>query len=134
MSTPDDEPRRGTAAPLIAAVSVVVVVGAIIGVLSATSSPEENLSEGQRVGGLMVEYIEAARSDDAAAVAALQCTGIENAPLSDDDGTAELNNITEIRVNGDEAEADLEVTIGGSEANVTWNAVREGDEWRVCSS
>lgn len=131
---PEDDAPRTTAAPVIAAAAVVVVVGGIVAALSLTGSPEDNVSENQRVGTVVAEYVEAARSGDTAAVQALQCPGIENAPLADVGTDVTLTNIEEVRVNGDAAEADVSVTLGGTDQTVTWNAVRSGDSWLLCSS
>ncbi|MGB3771449.1 MAG: hypothetical protein WBF79_13420 [Rhodococcus sp. (in: high G+C Gram-positive bacteria)] len=122
-----------TAAPIIAAVAVVVVVGGIIAALSLTGSPEDNISDNQRVGTVVADYVEAARSGNTAALAALQCPGITDAPLADVGRGVDLNNIEQVRVNGDNAEADVRVTLDGTEQTLTWNVVRSGENWLLCS-
>ncbi|KIQ10854.1 hypothetical protein ASG56_13315 [Rhodococcus sp. Leaf7] len=130
----DPEPERSTtAAPIIAAAAVVVVVAVIIAVLSLTGSPDENVSDNQRVGTAVAAYVEATKSGDTAAVAALQCPGIVNAPLADAGTEVELKNIEEVRVKDDTAEADVRVSLDGTEESLTWSATRVGDDWLLCS-
>ncbi|MDQ1182836.1 MULTISPECIES: hypothetical protein [unclassified Rhodococcus (in: high G+C Gram-positive bacteria)] len=129
----EEDPRPTTAAPFIAAAAVVVVVAVIIAILSLTGSPDENVSDNQRVGTAVAAYVEAVKSGDTAAVTALQCPGITDAPLADAGTEVDLENIEEVRVKGDAAEADVRVSLDGSEQSLTWNAVRSGDDWLLCS-
>ncbi|MFC7959967.1 Rv0361 family membrane protein [Rhodococcoides kroppenstedtii] len=134
MSTPEPEPAgRATAAPFLAAAAVVAVVAIVVAVLSLTRSPEDNVSENQRVGTVVAEYVEAAGQNDGDRLASLQCAGITNAPLRDAE-SVDLDTIDEVRVNGDAAEVDVTVTLDGSEQTLTWNAVRQDGAWKICSS
>ncbi|MBY6367491.1 Rv0361 family membrane protein [Rhodococcoides corynebacterioides] len=134
MTTPEPEPAgRSTAAPFLAAAAVVAVVAIIVAVLSLTRSPEDNVSENQRVGTVVAEYVEAAGQNDGDRLSSLQCAGIVNAPLRDAE-SVELETIDEVRVNGDAAEVDVTVTLDGSEQTLTWNAVRQDEAWKICSS
>ncbi|SFA47061.1 hypothetical protein SAMN05444374_104147 [Rhodococcoides kroppenstedtii] len=134
MTTPEPEPAaRTTAAPFLAAAAVVAVVAIIVAVLSLTRSPEDNVSENQRVGTVVAEYVEAAGQNDGDRLASLQCAGITNAPLRDAE-SVDLDTIDEVRVNGDAAEVDVTVTLDGSEQTLTWNAVRQDGAWKICSS
>jgi len=134
MSTPEPEPAgRSTALPFVAAAAVVAVVAIVVAVLSLTRSPEDNVSENQRVGTVVAEYVEAAGQNDGDRLASLQCAGIVNAPLRDAE-SVDLDTIDEVRVNGDTAEVDVTVTLDGSEQTLTWNAVRQDEAWKICSS
>ncbi len=134
MSTPEPEPAgRSTALPFLAAAAVVAVVVIVVAVLSLTGSPEDNVSENQRVGTVVAEYVDAAGQNDGGRLASLQCAGITNAPLRDAE-SVDLDTIDEVRVNGDAAEVDVTVTLDGSEQTLTWNAVRQDGAWKVCSS
>ena len=134
MSTPEPEPAgRSTALPFVAAAAVVAVVAIVVAVLSLTRSPEDNVSENQRVGTVVAEYVEAAGQNDGDRLASLQCAGIVNAPLRDAE-SVDLDTIDEVRVNGDTAEVDVTVTLDGSEQALTWNAVRQDEAWKICSS
>ncbi|MFW0872589.1 hypothetical protein [Rhodococcoides corynebacterioides] len=134
MSTPEPEPAgRSTALPFVAAAAVVAVVAIVVAVLSLTRSPEDNVSENQRVGTVVAEYVEAAGQNDGDRLDSLQCAGIVNAPLRDAE-SVDLDTIDEVRVNGDTAEVDVTVTLDGSEQTLTWNAVRQDEAWKICSS
>ena len=51
-----------------------------------------------------------------------------------DAGTeVELKNIEEVRVKDDTAEADVRVSLDGTEESLTWSATRVGDDWLLCS-
>ncbi|WP_137724022.1 hypothetical protein [Prescottella subtropica] len=134
---PSEDPSRTTAKPFLLAVSIVAIV--MIGiVLSSIFSPaDENRSETDRLTASASDFVRAHNNDDAEATDRMVCEGFaaDRSPIAGRDGEIRVDELTNARVMGDEATADVRIDAndGKGATTSTWQFVRGDDRWLVCT-
>ncbi|BAH50201.1 Rv0361 family membrane protein [Rhodococcus opacus] len=131
------DPRRTTAVPFIAAVTVIVVILVAIVVSSMLSPADENVTEADRINRSVADFIQAHNHDDADLQKTLVCPSWsdDRDVLRGREGDVTLQGVESSEVNGDRARAEVRVSAddGKGETTDTWQLTRDGDTWVVCN-
>jgi hypothetical protein len=129
-----DEPTSGTPWPFMGALLVVVLL--ILAVMGAQllSPAQDELSVDERINRTVADYVRAHNENDQDILARLRCEELPEAeaPLSDVEGTVELQATQDVAVEGDRATVDVRATVDGESRIETWQVVQVDSVWRVC--
>ena len=134
---PAEDPRRTTAKPFLFAVSIVAIV--MIGmIVSAIVSPaDENQTEAERLTASVHDFVRAENNGDPDAVDAMVCDAFaaDRSPVAGREGEVRVEAVSNARVNGYDATADVSVAAndGRGETTSTWQFVLGNGRWLVCN-
>jgi len=134
---PAEDPSRTTMKPFLLAVSIVAIV--MIGIIvSALISPaDENRTEADRLNASATDFVRAANNDDPEGVDRMVCDAFvdERSPLAGREGEVTVEEVSNARVNGSDATADVRINAndGKGATSSSWQFVQGDGRWLVCN-
>ncbi|MVU80202.1 hypothetical protein GPX89_23520 [Nocardia sp. ET3-3] len=137
-SVPIDQDETRSMWPFLVAAGVIAAV--ILGIVIATlvSPVEKNVTDSDRLSVAAGNFIKS-RSDTGKNDPALACKGFDenDNPLKlaiAAGGQIGFDKLTDAKVDGATATAEVTVTADGTQSTSTWHFTRENSRWLVCNS
>ncbi|AYF77201.1 hypothetical protein D7D52_29055 [Nocardia yunnanensis] len=124
--------------PFLVAAGVIALV--VLGIVIATliSPVEKNVTDKDLLSAPAGNFIKA-RSDTGKDDLSYACKGFDdnNSPLkiaADAGGPISFDRLTEPKIDGDKATAQVTVSAGGTQSTSTWHFTKENSRWLVCNA
>ncbi|OQS13509.1 hypothetical protein B0T36_19065 [Nocardia donostiensis] len=136
---PRDEIRSLT--PFILAAAIAAIVLAVIVIAEFVTPAEKNVTESDRIAAGVQRFAEASSRYGLEPPEDAVCPDFDPArsPLAgrlvagESGKSVEITDLTAPTAQGDTGTANVTSKVDGQEATATWNLVRSGDRWLVCS-